>query len=297
MSKTGNKNAFELPKYNIPTYDNYSLLGATASKNGDAFNVSYSDQSTIDTINRLRSELLSSMGLNSGGADDPYTQELMKESLRLSQPKLENSLIGRGLGGSTIYKDSITDLLSKAGTNAILSGQNYKINNLNALQSYLADQQNLGQNLLQLQQAGYNTKANLYDKQYQQLLAQAMSDYQHENSMNKNDLLASKIMSILDPGGSYLGFWNNPTKTGSNAQSMSGIGGALQLVGGIANLIGAVKGMGGGGATTTPANNNTTAQVQPYQSMGSLVDLYNNYYNNPYGFNGSNYSALTGKNY
>jgi hypothetical protein len=292
MGKTGNKNAFEVPTYTPPSYDNYSLLGATASKKGNNFSVDYSDQAAMDTVNKLRSDLLASLGLNSGGADDPYTQELMKESLRLSQPKLENSLIGRGLGGSTIYKDSLTDLISKAGTQAILSGQNYKLNNLNALQNYLSNQQNLGQNLLQLQQAGYNTKASLYDKQYQQLLAQAMSDYDFQGKMNKNDLLASKILSIVDPGGSYLGFWNNPTKTGQNAQDMQGLGKALQLYSVVMSMMGN-KGGGMGNTNTT----DYVGQIQPYQSYGSLVDLYNGY-NDPYsGLYNKNYSSLTGLKY
>lgn len=277
---------FIFPEYEVPTF---SLGGATTKQDGNSYGVTYSaeEQATMDTVSKLRSELLSSLGLNSGGADDPYTQELMKESLRLSQPRLENALIGRGLGGSTIYKDSLTDLISKAGTNAILSGQQYKSNNLNALQNYLSNQNNLGQYLLSLQ-------VPFIDSAYQKDLAQAMEDYRFAQQPSLKELAISKMMSIFDPGGSYMGFYNNPTQTsGQNAETLSGLGKAMQLYSAFQSMRGGMGGMGGmgsvGGATTTaPA---TT------QSMGSLVDLYNNYYNNPYGFNGSNYSALTGKNY
>ena len=293
MTKPNDK--FDVPAYTPPSYDTYSLLGNTAVKNGDNFTVNYSDQATMDTVNKLRSELLSSLGLNSGGADDPYTQELMKESLRLSQPKLENALIGRGLGGSTLYKDSLTDLISKAGTNAILSGQNYKLNNLNALQSYLSNQENLGQNLLALQQAGYNTKANIYDKQYQQQLAQAMEDYRVSQETPMWALALSKMMSIADPGGSYMGFYNSPMqKSGPNAESMSGLGKAMQLYSAWQSMRSGIGGMGGGGASA-PAANDYVSQIQPYQPMWLLTDLYNSY-NNPYnGLYNSNYSSLTGK--
>ncbi|HNX02879.1 MAG TPA: hypothetical protein PKM71_04370, partial [Candidatus Cloacimonas sp.] len=117
MSKTGNKDEFKVPTYEIPTADNYSLYGRTATKDANGYSVSLSpeDQQTMNTVKQLRSDLLSSLGINSGGADDPYTKALMSESLRLSQPKLENSLIGRGLGGSSVYSNSLTDLLSKAG--------------------------------------------------------------------------------------------------------------------------------------------------------------------------------------
>jgi len=303
MSKTGNKDEFKVPTYEIPTADNYSLYGRTATKDANGYSVSLSpeDQQTMNTVKQLRSDLLSSLGINSGGADDPYTKALMSESLRLSQPKLENSLIGRGLGGSSVYSNSLTDLLSKAGIQAILGGQQYKTNNLNALQNYLTNENSLGQNLLQLQQSGLNQKANLYDKQYQQLLAQAMSDYEHEGQMSENDLLASKIMSIVDPGGSYLGFWNNPTKTGQNAQSMSGLGKAMGLVSGLMSMIGTMKGSGGGGSgftdtsqTQNPGLNTDAAGSVVGQDYSWLQSLMNQEQNN--GYLSNNYSALLGKN-
>jgi len=291
-------NGFEVPKYTPPSYDNYSLSGATAVKNGDNFTVNYSpeDQATMNTVNKLRADLLSSLGIGSGGTNDPYTKALMDESLRLSQPKLENSLIGRGLGGSSVYSNSLTDLLSKAGIQAILGGQQYKTNNYNMLNNYLSGQQNLGQNLMALQQAGYNTKANLYDKQYQQILAQAMEDYNQSQQPETWELGLSKMMSIADPGGSYMGFYQNPRQTqGASAQSMSGLGKAMQLYSAYRGMTG---GMGSMGGETTAPTQDYTAQIQPYQNMSSLADLYNSSYNNPYGgIYNKNYSSLTGLGY
>lgn len=103
-------------------------------------------------ITSIRNNLLKSLGLNDGSTtQDPYTQAFLKESLRNTQPELENSLIGRGLGGSSVYTSALTDLFSKLGTQATLNSQAYKTNALSALNNnYFAPQQQMGENLLSL---------------------------------------------------------------------------------------------------------------------------------------------------
>lgn len=99
---------------------------------------------------KVRSDLINSLGL-AGTGNDPYAKTFMDESLRLSQPTLENSLIQRGLGGSSVYQGALTDLISKASTDAVLQSGNQRNNALNTLQSsYFGPQQQLGQALLQL---------------------------------------------------------------------------------------------------------------------------------------------------
>jgi len=83
-------------------------------------------------------------------SQDAYTKEYMNEILRLAQPKTENALIGRGLGGSSVYRDALTDLITKASSQAILGGQQYKQNDYSMLSDYLDKQYSMGQSLAQL---------------------------------------------------------------------------------------------------------------------------------------------------
>jgi hypothetical protein len=100
----------------------------------------------------IRKELLQALGLSgpSGGAAD-YSKLIADESLRYSQPQLENSLIQRGLGGSSVYRDALTELINKAAVQGTLSSGDYVRNNLASLTgNYLLPYYQIGQNLLGL---------------------------------------------------------------------------------------------------------------------------------------------------
>ena len=99
-------------------------------------------------IQNIRRDLLTSLGLGSAPKEDPWAKMFMEELTRVAQPKLELSMIGRGLGGSTVYKEAMTDLLSKLATQAALGSENLKLGRLGALQAVLLPQYQLAQNIL-----------------------------------------------------------------------------------------------------------------------------------------------------
>jgi hypothetical protein len=177
MAKGGDE--VKIPEYKAPTPTSFSLFGNTASKTGDDWNYSVSgvDQNTLNQAKKIRQDLISSLGVQDTEASKNYQNTMFGELLRTSQPKLENALIGRGLGGSTVYKDALTDLITKAATQSVLGGQQYQanqqglnLNNLTALQNYLSGETTTGQNLLNLA-TGYNTNQNqLAQQMYQNIL-------------------------------------------------------------------------------------------------------------------------------
>ena len=152
MSLSSKKPTITVPQYSPPPKPSYSAFGLTASPQGTGYGLAEDPTVLADrqAAESIRRELIGSLGL-SGSESDPYAQKTLQESLRLAQPQLENSLIQRGLGGSSVYQGAITDLLSKATMEAILNSQNQKLNTLGTLQSsYFGPQQQLGQALLQL---------------------------------------------------------------------------------------------------------------------------------------------------
>jgi hypothetical protein len=72
-----------------------------------------------------------------------WTDLLLQEALRTTRPSLEQSLIGRGLGGSSVYKEALTDLYSKLGTQAALQGIGLGQSQEQALLNKLSTLQNL----------------------------------------------------------------------------------------------------------------------------------------------------------
>lgn len=173
----GGDTEVKLPEYKKPNVG-FNLLGKSATQDGDQFTYSVGDvdQATLNTAKKIRQDLIGSLGGTTGEGAKTYEKTLFDELLRKSQPKLEQSLIGRGLGGSTVYKDAVTDLINKAATQAVLSGQQYRageqeltLNDLNALQNLIGNEESLGLNLLNLAQ-GYGVNAqklaqNLYNMQ------------------------------------------------------------------------------------------------------------------------------------
>jgi len=184
MSLSQKKPTIELPQFNAPAPTSFGGFGLTAGRQGNAYNITEDPSILADrqAAEQVRRELIGSLGL-SGSQSDPYAQTLLQENLRLSQPQLENSLIQRGLGGSSVYQGSITDLISKATTDALLNSQNQKLNTLAGLQSsYFAPYQALGQNLLQLAGGYDQNQQQLAQQMYQSLLPYTAKVNQPGNS-------------------------------------------------------------------------------------------------------------------
>ena len=146
----------------------------TADPSGNGYNLKMDGQAAADygMAEKIRSELVAGLGLSgpSGGAKE-YGDLITRESLRTAQPTLENALIGRGLGGSSIYREALTDLISKASTQGTLSAADYTRNNLASLNSnYFSPIYGLGQNLLQLATSKSVSDQQLAQQLYQMLL-------------------------------------------------------------------------------------------------------------------------------
>lgn len=126
----GGDNSVSIPKYTKPEASSFDLFGLTGkyNKKTNTYSASANPQelAIMQAVKGIRNSLLKSLGLGGTPESDPYTQQYMSELLRTSQTPLENALIGRGLGGSSVYKDALTDLFSKASTQAVLGGQQYK---------------------------------------------------------------------------------------------------------------------------------------------------------------------------
>lgn len=152
MSLSSKKPTISIPEYQKPKPPQFSAYGQSTEAFGNGFRIIEDPTALADrqAAERVRRDLIGSLGL-SGSESDPYAQKLVQENLRIAQPRLENSLIQRGLGGSSVYQGALTDLLSKTTMEAVLNSQNQKLNTLGMLQSsYLGPYEQLGQNLLQL---------------------------------------------------------------------------------------------------------------------------------------------------
>ena len=173
MSLSSKKPTISIPEYQKPPQPNFSAYGQTAQGNGNGgYGITEDPTQLADyqAASKVRSDLINSLGL-SGQTSDPYAQTFQQESLRLSQPQLENSLIQRGLGGSTVYQGALTDLINKASTDAVLNSSQLRNNTLANLQSsYFGPYQQLGQNLLQLASGANSNQQQLAQQMYQALL-------------------------------------------------------------------------------------------------------------------------------
>jgi len=77
----------------------------------------------------LKKKLLSELGVISPEREkqlEEFAKQYQEELLRYAQPKLEQALIGRGLGGSSIYKEAISDLIRRAAQEAVLEKEQLK---------------------------------------------------------------------------------------------------------------------------------------------------------------------------
>lgn len=223
---------------------------------------------------QIRRDLLSSFGLNSGDPQsDPYTQAFLKNSLDSVQPQLENSLIGRGLGGSSVYQGALSDLFSKLGTQATLNSQQYKLNNLNPINDYINNQNTIGQNLIGLANnrdiTNNATALDLYKKQYDALMYNANRPDQSNNAGLFGSLGGGALALGLAPftGGASLAL----------APILSGVGG---------NVGGMFDPAKGGSGVISP---DLSSLMSLFSPQGSSLNIPGY---GPTSTNGFNFSAL-----
>lgn len=246
----GGDNSVKIPKYKEPTASGFDLFGLTGSynKGTNTYGVSADPQelATMQAVKGIRSSLLQSLGLGGTPESDPYTQQYMNEILRTSQGPLENALIGRGLGGSTVYKDALTDLMSKAATQAVLGGQQYKQNNLASLNDYINTNMGYGQDLLGRVTSQYNTDQTNSWQRYKDLLGLNL----YNANQPKDTTPWGSIGSLAGMG---LALGAAPFTGGASLALIPAAGAMGGGIGGLFDKSGSGGGGGGGGGTDLSA--------------------------------------------
>lgn len=232
-----------VPKYNEPSPPSYNLFGLQSNYTDGKYSLSEDPQNQTDRMaaEQIRRDLIQSLGLGGGGSEDPFTKLYMQESLRYSQPQLENSLIQRGLGGSSIYQNAIVDLINRASTDAQLTGQNRNLASLQGITgSYLEPYYNRAMQLL-----ANTTNTGLAQKQLAQQQYQALLPY---------------LTTVTMPGNNGISGAINGALTGAQAGSAAGPYGALA---------GAVVGGAGGyfSSKSGPQTQNYLAYLSSLQNQ------------------------------
>lgn len=273
----GGGTSVTIPEYKKPTAQSFSLGNMMASNNGGGwnFNVGGIDGDTMNQAKRIRQQLMGSLGVSDTNNVNAYQNTLFKELLSKSQPQLENSLIGRGMGRSSVYTNALNDLISKASIQSILGGQQFqsndqamKLNNLNALQSYLQNQDQMGLNMLN-QASGYDIQNQQLAQQLYNMQLPYLAQVNEEGDSGLGGALSGAISggmagakfgpwgalggAALGGGMGYMGSKSKGSSTpfalyGKGGQKSSG-GGMMGGMGGmdLGSLMGLLK-MGGGGA-------------------------------------------------
>jgi hypothetical protein len=155
---SGNKGSWDLPTYSKSGVLNFSnpygtsyFSQGTGGANSGTFgvNLTPSTQEYSDQLSAMRNSILSGLGYTAPSREASLNQwqdTFSKEALRTAQPQLEQSLFARGLGGSKYYSDSLTDLLSKVNTQAVLNRENLantdeqlKLSQLSSVNSGMSD--------------------------------------------------------------------------------------------------------------------------------------------------------------
>lgn len=213
-----------VPTYTAPEASSFDLFGLKGSydKANNTYSVSGND---LTDANSIMSNLIKSLG-SGNVADSDYTKTYMNELLKLSQPATENALIGRGLGGSTVYKDALTDLITKASVQSILGGQQYQQNNYNMLSDYLNTANTNGMNLLQLLTQTDLAKQGLAQNLYTSTLPLKSTYNSGKNYSGLGSLLGAGLLggaSLLIPG-SGIGLAG---LSGSQMTGLGALGGGL----------------------------------------------------------------------
>ena len=152
MSFSGTKPSVDIPQYQAPGFNMPGFGGSSFQDGAFQFNEDPTQQQDREQVEAMRRSVLTGLGITSPQREASrkrFEETFFKESQRLTQPKLEQSLFERGLGGSKFYQDSVTDLLSKIGTQSVLQGENLqrqdeqgKLNRLATLQGMSNDDRN-----------------------------------------------------------------------------------------------------------------------------------------------------------
>ena len=129
------------PQAPPPPQSYYGQEGAQvwdAAKNGYVWQPSAASAKKTSEREALRSQILGELSGITSATYEPQQKMFKEEFLKSAQPSLENALIGRGLGGSTMYKESLTDLITNAATQSLMYGQDLQSNQRNYLTNLLS---------------------------------------------------------------------------------------------------------------------------------------------------------------
>lgn len=88
------------------------------------FNFTPEGQDYYNQLTTMRNSILSGLGYTAPSREaslNEWQDTFTKEALRTSMPQLEQTLFARGMGGSKLYQDSVTDLLNKVATQSVLN--------------------------------------------------------------------------------------------------------------------------------------------------------------------------------
>ena len=117
--------SIELPA--PPSAQQFSLPGfgtTNFANNIWGFSEDPTQQAYRQQLETMRASILKGLGITAPEREASLNQWqdiFTKEALRTSMPQLEQTLFSRGMGGSKLYQDAITDLLSKVATQGVLN--------------------------------------------------------------------------------------------------------------------------------------------------------------------------------
>jgi len=242
MSKSKSP-SIEIPQYNQPAAQQYSMPGfGTTNYTNNTWGITEDPTQTAyrNQLETMRASVLKGLGITAPEREASLNQwqdTFTKEALRTSMPQLEQTMFARGMGGSKLYGDSVTDLLSKIGTQGVLNRE----------QLSQSDEQLKLSQLASILGAGQSNLSNMSS-----LMGQATGQ------TNTNNQQAWNQYQALLP---YLAKVNTPGQSGWGGALSGGMSGASagSAFGPIGTIIGALIGGGTGyassasGGTSTPA--------------------------------------------
>lgn len=261
-----------------PTYDfskanaiadrpvTFSYPFGTGTLNGGNYNwVESANQAQKRGITEKNvNDILATMGVAGTQGTDPYTKAYLDETLRYSQPRTENALIGRGLGGSTVYRDALTDLINKASNQAVLNSREQKRSDVASLENVLgalnALGMNVGQQTLQSNQQNQQLAKMLMD----QSAMQTNADWQ-TNMFNQQQAQAEKnakwqnLAQLALAGGTIASI---PWGGGNSLLSMG-----VNKIGGLFGPSNAGSQLYGGSSSISPSSMGKWLSGDPYESF------------------------------
>jgi hypothetical protein len=213
----------------------------------------------------------------------PDVERSIKQNMSLSG--LSNSpilaeMIGKERGNLGV---SIGEYLSNLGNTRATNSLNARLN--------IAPADVYGPYLnTDINQSNMQTNAN-----YETAMANALNNYNKGQQLTQNELAASKVMSILDPGGSYMGTWKNPNKPGAyGAQEMQGLGKVMELYSAYKGGNFQDSSQKSTGTNSVPIDSSQNYSLGNSQNIssgnqnvlgGSLSDYFNKNYNMGYSYN------------